>query len=202
MKYILVDTAGNSANVIARKDDKVLFATLPNERRHSDVLLGEIDGLLRQLSIKVTDLDYMGVITGPGSFTGIRIGIATIKGFAAVNNCKLIGLTAFDVLKEEIKNGVGLLKCTKTSCYYAIYRASDIEKTGVVENDEISSFGKNIFVVDGDGLEFPNTKVIKDYKRLLQLAMENAIKNRKFVDNNQLEAVYMQKPQAERELEK
>ena len=200
MKYILVDTAGDSASVLVRNEDQSDSIELPNERRHSDVLLVKVDELLRKLSLKVADLEYMGVIIGPGSFTGIRIGIATIKGFEAVNPCKLVGLTVFDVLKGEIKDGVALLKCTKTSCYYAKYRNSAILETGVINNDELEKItsDEHIFVVKGDGVELETAEIVSDYPSLLKKAMEAAINNKEFLENNQLEAVYMQKPQAER----
>lgn len=192
----MIDTAGASAYVLVRNGDMQASTQLPNEKRHSDVLLGELDGLLRKVDMKVTDLDYMGVVTGPGSFTGIRIGIATIKGFAAVNNCNLIGLTVFDVLSEEVTSGRALLKCTKTSCYYADYKNHKIIGSGVVDNSELQD--EKYFVVAGDGLEGAKRQEITDYEELLKKAMEKAIKTKNFVQNNKLEAVYMQKPQAER----
>lgn len=192
----MIDTAGASAYVLVRNGDMQASTQLPNEKRHSDVLLGELDGLLRKVDMKVTDLDYMGVVTGPGSFTGIRIGIATIKGFAAMNNCNLIGLTVFDVLSEEVASGRALLKCTKTSCYYADYKNYKIIGSGVIDNSELQD--ENYFVVAGDGLEGAKRQEITDYEELLKKAMEKAIKTKNFVQNNKLEAVYMQKPQAER----
>jgi len=200
MKYILIDTAGDSASVLARNEEIFEATVLPNERRHSDVLLVKVDEILKKLNLKVTDLEYMGVVTGPGSFTGIRIGIATIKGFEAVNPCKLVGLTVFDVLKGMIVDGVALLKCTKTSCYYAKYRNSNILEKGVINNDELDKIINNerLFIIKGDGLDIEKAEVISEYIDLLQKAMELAINNEYFIENNKLEAFYMQKPQAER----
>lgn len=202
MRYILIDTAGVSANIIACNGNKVATAQLHNERRHSDVLLGKVDNLLKELSMKVIDLKYMGAVTGPGSFTGIRIGLATIKGFAAVNPCKLVGLSVFDVLKEKIKSGIALIKCTKTTCYYAIYKSSQIIKSGVINNDEIGNTfkGKKVFIIENDGVDYSGAVVIFDYPILLKRAMDRAIADGNFIKNNKLEAVYMQKPQAEREI--
>lgn len=196
MKYIMIDTAGASAYIVVKNGKKKAVKRLPNEKRHSDVLLSELDSLLNEVGMKVTDLECMGVVTGPGSFTGIRIGIATIKGFAAVNNCKLVGLTVFDVLSQKISTGRALLKCTKTTCYYADYKAHKIIASGVIDNQDIKEDG--FFVVAGDGLEAANRQVISDYEKLLEKSMDDAIKNKTFISNNKLEAVYMQKPQAER----
>ena len=62
---------------------------------HSERLLPAIDQILTDANIDIEEIDAIAVVTGPGSFTGLRIGVATAKGFAYAVDKKLIGITAF-----------------------------------------------------------------------------------------------------------
>src|SRR5690606_13474118 len=120
MSYLLIDTAGKMASITVCHKDKTSSTILPNERRHSDTLLVELEKLLQKENLKLADFSVMAAVTGPGSFTGIRVGLSTIKAFAeAFPAVKLIGLSVFDIVKRHVKNGFVVIKSTKTHRYYA-----------------------------------------------------------------------------------
>lgn len=83
MNILAVDTAGKSAAVAVLRDDTLLYETqCDNGLTHSETLLPMIDTALRACGLTVADLDLLGATNGPGSFTGLRIGLSVIKGLA------------------------------------------------------------------------------------------------------------------------
>ena len=83
MNILAVDTAGKTAAVAVLRDDVLLYeAQCNNGLTHSETLLPMIDTALKAAGLTVDDLDVLGVTNGPGSFTGLRIGVATAKGLA------------------------------------------------------------------------------------------------------------------------
>src|SRR5699024_8806561 len=83
MNILAVDTAGKTAAVAVLRDDTLLYETQCNNGlTHSETLLPMIDGALRACGLAVDDLDVLGATNGPGSFTGLRIGLSVIKGLA------------------------------------------------------------------------------------------------------------------------
>lgn len=83
MNILAVDTAGKTAAVAVLRDDTLLYeAQCNNGLTHSETLLPMIDTALKASGLTMDELDVLGVTNGPGSFTGLRIGLAVIKGLA------------------------------------------------------------------------------------------------------------------------
>lgn len=83
MNILAVDTAGKTATVAVVRDDTLLYETQCNNGlTHSETLLPMIDTALRACGLTVADLDLLAATNGPGSFTGLRIGLSVIKGLA------------------------------------------------------------------------------------------------------------------------
>ncbi len=85
LKILAVDTSSLTGSVALCCDEMLIAESLLNVRStHSEKLLKQIDLLLGEASWQLADIDLFVVVTGPGSFTGLRIGIATVKGLAQV----------------------------------------------------------------------------------------------------------------------
>jgi tRNA threonylcarbamoyladenosine biosynthesis protein TsaB len=79
-----VETATLSGSIALSPGDEILLAFAGQSRTsHSNTLLNDIDKLLREARVELSQIDLFAAATGPGSFTGLRIGIATVKGLAA-----------------------------------------------------------------------------------------------------------------------
>lgn len=81
MNKLIINTANENLIIVLQKDEKVFFSSDDFAKHHNEVMLSEIDALLKENNLKINDIDEFGVVVGPGSFTGIRVGIATIKAF-------------------------------------------------------------------------------------------------------------------------
>jgi tRNA threonylcarbamoyladenosine biosynthesis protein TsaB len=90
--------------VVAAKDGQIFSSYLPDcAMRHSVLLMSEIDKLLEQAGMTAKDLDFVSAVVGAGSFTGIRIGIATAKGFCLAENKPSLPVTSFQVAAYNAK---------------------------------------------------------------------------------------------------
>lgn len=83
MKILAIDTSSKNASVAITEDEKELIELNNSEEKtHSQKLMPMIDEVLKKLDLSLDDIDLISCSLGPGSFTGVRIGIATAKAFA------------------------------------------------------------------------------------------------------------------------
>ena len=105
MKTLAVDTSNKIASVSVFDDNNLLNEKFSDDQKtHSEKLLPIIDELLKEEGISIGDVDMFVVAVGPGSFTGIRIGVSTVKGMAQALNKKVIAVTSLEGLIEMADN--------------------------------------------------------------------------------------------------
>ncbi len=99
MNILAIDTSGVTASVALLQDETVLTEIFLNlGRNHSEILLPSIDHLLIVTGLELREIDVFACTVGPGSFTGIRIGVSTVKGLALAVDRPIVGLSALEVL--------------------------------------------------------------------------------------------------------
>lgn len=103
-KFLALDTASSYLTVLAVNGGKtVLRHTGDCALRHSVMLMGEVEKALDEAALTPADCDFFCAVTGPGSFTGIRIGISAAKGFALAAGKPLMPLTAFELIAYNVE---------------------------------------------------------------------------------------------------
>ena len=101
--FLAIDTSSRYLTVLAKKGEKSVLRHLPDcAMQHSVILMDEIDGALDECGLSVGECDFFAAVTGPGSFTGIRIGISTAKGFALAADKPLLSITSFDLIAYNV----------------------------------------------------------------------------------------------------
>lgn len=96
---LMIDTSSFTGSVALVERDRVLGEVLLNVRAtHSERLMTTVDQLLRDAGVSVGDIAAFGAVLGPGSFTGLRIGVATVKAFALAVGRPLVGVTSLETL--------------------------------------------------------------------------------------------------------
>ena len=99
MNVFAMDTSSLTASVAILNDDKLLGEyTVSNKLTHSQTVMPMTDELLKTLNMSLDDIDVFAVCVGQGSFTGLRIGMATIKTFGQALSKKDIGVTSLDAI--------------------------------------------------------------------------------------------------------
>ena len=92
------------------EDDKLIKENvLDNGRTHSENFMPLVKKTLEDANVSLDEIDYMGVVVGPGSFTGIRIGIASCKAMAEVKNIKIIPITSLESLAANEKGNSDII---------------------------------------------------------------------------------------------
>lgn len=106
MKILAVDSTAKTATV-ALCDDRTMLAefTLNNGNTHSETLLPMIESMLNAFGMKPHDVDLFACSAGPGSFTGVRIGVATVKGLAFGSGRPAVGVSTLEALARNLDFG-------------------------------------------------------------------------------------------------
>lgn len=106
MLILSVDTALRSCRVVLGRGGDILAAkVVDDEITHSSHVLMAIDAVLVNSGVKLEDVEGFGITTGPGSFTGLRIGMSTVKGLALAYGKPVAGLSVLEILAYQANGG-------------------------------------------------------------------------------------------------
>lgn len=168
MNYILqIETATTVCSVALSKDGETLAVKQINERNiHAEVITLFIDGLLEETGVSYNQLDAIAVSSGPGSYTGLRIGISTAKGLCFALDKPLIAVETLDAMADGLVNdrqlaGTDVLLCPmidarRMEVYTAIFdtKGNRIKPTAaeiIDENSFNDLLNNHTIIFFGDG---------------------------------------------------
>ncbi|MGN1269909.1 MAG: tRNA (adenosine(37)-N6)-threonylcarbamoyltransferase complex dimerization subunit type 1 TsaB [Clostridia bacterium] len=139
MKILAVDTSSKNASVAILENQNVLLEiNNDDEKTHSQKLMPMIDEAFQKTSLSLDNIDLISCCLGPGSFTGVRIGIATCKAFADSKNIALTGVSSLEALAYNTKeHGIvcSLINANNGNVYAGIFE--------IVEDNNILQIAKS-----------------------------------------------------------
>ena len=143
MKILSLDTSATVASVAIAEDRTPLAEyTLNAKNTHSETLLPMIEAALKALSLKPCDIDLFALSAGPGSFTGVRIGAATVKGLAFASNKPCIEVSTLEALAQNlvIKEGLicPVMNARRSQVYTALFRSDGKALTRLMPDSALS----------------------------------------------------------------
>ena len=121
MTRLLVDTSSDYLVIVVAQDSSILASQLIYAgKKMSELLLEQVDNILKSILLTIDDIDEFYAGIGPGSFTGVRIGVALILGLSSGSNKKAYGISSLDV--ESVVSGRDTLKTASLlkGDYYAV----------------------------------------------------------------------------------
>ena len=124
MKVLAFDTSSKALSLAILEDKQVLAETMINiKKNHSITLMPAIDFLMSSLDLTPKDLDRIVVAEGPGSYTGLRIAVATAKTLAHTLNIELVGMSSLLALVPRQQEGlfVPLMDARRNNVYAGFY---------------------------------------------------------------------------------
>lgn len=227
MKILAVDTSSKICSVCILEDQNVLLEKHTNdEKTHSQNLMPLIDELFKEANLTLDDIDLLACSQGPGSFTGIRIGLASIKAFADTKNIPVVGVTSLESLAYNITETgliVSLIDAKNDNVYYSMfsYDGTSYNQIGEFKSDSIQNILDDLFIYDdklifvGDGSEVHHDKIAAVIRNAVFASSEqnlqtsisiaksayNKFKKGIYGDSNSLLPIYLKKSQAERALD-
>ena len=205
MKLLVIDTTKQKAVLALNNEGKYVCVEIPETKRHSEALLFELQQFLYDNGITINDVTHLGAVTGPGSFTGIRIGMATIKAFSFALNLPIVSANCFEVVASQIKNGCVALKNTSTQVYFSEIANSKAGEIEVVDNADVLEkvARKDLYVADCEHISelesYKNINVIENYNETMLKHFTGLVEAGEFSNDN-FAPTYAQLSQAERNL--
>jgi len=133
MKVLGIDTSTPCGSIGLIHGQNVISEYILNVSvTHSERLLGAIDLVLRRAGCALDDLDGFAISLGPGSFTGVRIGVSTVKGLAYAVQKPVVGVSTLDVLASQVSPTPYLIcpiiDARKGEVYSAFYRYEESDR--------------------------------------------------------------------------
>lgn len=109
MKLLAIDTSLPTGFVAAQDGDASAIRTLSQPAEHARFLAGALEAVAADCGWSVADADLVAVVRGPGSFTGLRVGVATAKAIAWTTGCRLLGISSCEAIARGAAAAVGRL---------------------------------------------------------------------------------------------
>lgn len=120
--FVAIDTSNDYLTVLACKDGRFAYSHLPDcAMRHSVTLMNEVDKVLKELSLSLSECDFFAASVGAGSFTGIRIGISAAKGFCTAFGKPALPITSFEIAAYNTLDGGEKTLCLVDALHGAYY---------------------------------------------------------------------------------
>lgn len=225
MLILALDSSAAPASAALLEDGKILSEFYINTKQtHSQTLMPMVESVLKLTNKTLDDVTCMAVSAGPGSFTGVRIGVSCVKGISMTRNIPCAGVSTLRAMAENARQLTGIVcavmdaRCGQV--YNALFRAEGGKLTRLCDDralpiaellEECKAFTEPIYLV-GDGAElcFKTFEAIGAVLLQPQLRFQRAsgvamaaqemLENGQTVTPDALMPIYLRLPQAEREL--
>lgn len=229
MKILSIDTSASVASAAVTEDEKLVCEIIVNNKlTHSQTLMPMIDSVLKQSETELSEMDLIAVANGPGSFTGLRIGVSTAKGLADALKKPVVGISTLTAMAYNLPYCeyliTPIMDARRAQVYNAVYRWKGIELKEIeppralsVEEliAELKEKGKKaVFLGDGVPVHRVTIENILGENAVFAPSCSNAqrasalavparklFEQGKATDGFGLTPVYLRKSQAEREAE-
>lgn len=223
-----IDSSATAASAAVAENGRLLGEFFVNTKQtHSQTLLPMVKNLLETVGRSCEDVDVLAVSHGPGSFTGVRIGVACVKGMAMVNDTPCVGISTLETIAFGGISAEGAILCATMDArcgqvYNALFRPENGKLKRLTEDralsitaleEECRSYGEQVLLL-GDGaalchksFEAWGARLAPEsirFQRASSVALlgEAAAQNGETITAAALAPVYLRLPQAERELKK
>ena len=216
MKILAISTSSNIASVaLTENSQTILELNVNNNKTHSETLIPLVNDLLSKTNFELSNINAIACDVGPGSFTGIRIGISSVKAIAQSLNIPVISVSSLEALAYNVQNIncntiCSLIDARNNQVYAGIFdRNFNLLENYIADDiaiiiDKLKNYKNIVFVGDGALLH-------KDLLNIKEFPFENVIHSEniakcgynKFKQNNlqtadSINPLYLRKSQAER----
>ena len=228
MITLAVDSTAKIAACAVARDEQILASfRCDNGLTQSELLLPMAEAVMQEAGLSYADVDLFACTAGPGSFTGVRIGVAMIKGLAFGRNAACVGVSTLEALAQNLFPLTGIycpvMDARRGQVYNALFRAEDGNLVRLTPDRAISiadlaaelrtSYPDSTVLLCGDGVdvvrdsadtegislgEVPSLLLGQNADSVIRCALR-AYRRCECVDDASLRPTYLRLPQAERE---
>lgn len=147
MNVLVIDCSGHNLRTgLLFREDEFQELISDSSGNHSENIIIQIDNLLKSNNLKLADMDALSINIGPGSFTGLRIGMAAVSALAQAASIPITGFNAFEAIAHDLRSCAGdflaVISCRGDEFYTAQYRAASgqVELIGEYRIIDIKKF--------------------------------------------------------------
>lgn len=228
MKILAFDSTAKTASVSVSEDDEILLSyNVDNGLTQSELLLPMAEAALKALRLEFSDIDAYAVTAGPGSFTGVRIGAALVKGLAFGRNIPCVSVSTLEALSENLRGLKGIIvpcmDARRSQVYGAIFKSDGKDITRITKDaalpiselyEALENYGDTDIYLVGDGYDITyktlsemglgtlqNTPTLLRSQNAASVARvaKRKIDKGEVTTDEALTPIYLRMPQAERE---
>ena len=143
MKILGLESSATSASVSVVENGKVIALTSSNTGlTHSQTLMPMVENTLKKADVTINDIDYLAISNGPGSFTGVRIGVSAVKGICDPLNKKCVGVSTLEAIAKPLENtgviAVAVMDARCNQVYTATFDCLRGEMKRLTEDEAIT----------------------------------------------------------------
>ena len=229
MKILAVDTSATSASVCVAQENKIIGEfSINTALTHSQTLIPMIEQLAEKTGVTLDNIDAIAVNAGPGSFTGVRIGVAAVKGIAFSRNIPCVSVSTLESMAYNMLDNdciiCSVMDARCSQVYNSLFRVKDGKVTRLIEDRALSltdlkldlqKYNEKIILV-GDGAEITFNYFENSLQNVFLASVNNRVQkassiacvafkkinNGETLNASELMPVYLRLPQAQRELNK
>lgn len=224
MKILAIDTSALAASAAICENEKIIAQYTRNtSHTHSETMLPMVNEILCASSLTTDDIDLFALSAGPGSFTGVRIGVSIIKGLTFGKNKPIASVSTLEALAYNLSGFKGIvcpvMDARRNQFYTALFKdgerlTPDLIITASELSERLSQYDYPVYFT-GDGYHLAKqlivSDMIKDTPEHLRLqnavcvamcARKNYQNNENILDDSSLRPIYLRASQAERERNK
>jgi tRNA threonylcarbamoyl adenosine modification protein YeaZ len=199
MKYLLIDTSSKNLTVVVRNGDVIKTYFDPNcGVNHSVMLMPAVEETLKSADVTINDLDFLGCTVGAGSFTGIRIGVSTVKALCFAFNKPCLSITTFDAIAYNSLCGkvLALIDAKHGSFYACGYdNGAVVFPPSFIDKDTVLEMAKEYKLLSFEDIDQLKTEKVSLKDGLIKAGELKA--HLKSFDYESLSPLYVRKSQAE-----
>ncbi len=227
MKILAIDSTAKICTAALCENESLCSLKSENAgMTHSETLLPMIENILKEQNTRVEDIGLFALSAGPGSFTGVRIGAATVKGLCFGRNVPCVGVSALEALAYNYIDSDGVVACAmdarRDQVYFALFRISDGNVERLCDDIAVSldemcercmEYSKEKIYISGDGAMLAYSRLTEKTDITPVLDKDRAGQNAYSVakcayraylagaaeNDRELRPSYLRLPQAERE---
>ncbi|MBR3805664.1 MAG: tRNA (adenosine(37)-N6)-threonylcarbamoyltransferase complex dimerization subunit type 1 TsaB [Clostridia bacterium] len=227
MKILAFDSTAKAASCAVLDDGHILASyNIDNGLTQSELLLPMAEDIHSSLGLKFSDIDAYAVSVGPGSFTGVRIGVSLVKGLAFGRDIPCIEVSTLDALAENLSGLEGILvpcmDARRAQVYNALFSCISGERKRLTEDraislsdlsDELRGYEGQKIYISGDGYSVarnaleksgivteitPELLINENAASVAKIAYQKYLSG-EYVSDKEISPTYLRLPQAERE---
>ena len=199
MNYLAIDTSGKNLIVVLSANGKLYTKNdTAGGVTHAVGLMPTIENLLEEANFSLDKLDFFACVVGAGSFTGIRIGVSTVKGLCFAYNKPCLNITSFDTLayNKQGEKVLAVIDAKHNGYYVCGYQNNEVcLSPNYLVGEEVVELSKEFEIVSNDdlqGVEYTKVSLLEGLINAVELKKEQVT-----FDLESLVPLYVRKSQAE-----